>query len=142
MIIKTNLSWVSQLIGFNVVGMAILPFIFLDQNYVSRIPMYVRNVLINHENIHIHQQLQCLVVGMVFFTGLYFALDVSPWWILPSSYSLFYALYVLHFLYKLIQYRSVKIAYENICFEVEAKKFEWNDTYTDYIKWFYWLKYL
>lgn len=74
-------------------------------------------VLMNHERIHIRQQLELLV--------------------LP-----FYFLYFLDFTIKLLKYRNRSLAYRNIVFEREAYA---NETDSNYIKsrpFFNFLKYL
>ena len=75
-------------------GLAIYPFIFLKHSHLK-----VDKVLINHELIHLRQQIELLV--------------------LP-----FYVFYVLEFSYRFIQYRNWPKAYKNISFEREAYKKE------------------
>ena len=53
------------------------------------------NIFINHEKIHIRQQMELLIV-------------------------LFYIWYVAEFLVRLIQYKNSNLAYRNISFEKEA----------------------
>jgi len=71
-------------------GLTIWPFIFLKNRLLKE-----DVVLINHERIHIRQQIELLV--------------------LP-----FFILYVLEFVIRLFQYRSWHLAYRNISFEREA----------------------
>ncbi|WP_040281165.1 hypothetical protein [Psychroserpens damuponensis] len=72
------------------VGMAVFPFIFLKYyNLKSNV------VLLNHEKIHLRQQLELLVFP-------------------------FYVLYAIEFLIRLIQYKTWYLAYQNISFEREA----------------------
>ncbi len=71
-------------------GVALFPFVFLK--YIA---LKNDEVLINHEKIHLRQQLELLV--------------------LP-----FYILYFTEFLYRYLQYRSRSKAYRNISFEREA----------------------
>ena len=71
-------------------GVALFPFVFLK--YIA---LKNDEVLINHEKIHLRQQLELLV--------------------LP-----FYILYFTEFLYRCLQYRSRSKAYRNISFEREA----------------------
>ena len=90
-------------------GMAIFPFIFVKKKkYVSH------EILLNHERIHLYQQLELLI--------------------LP-----FYILYFTNYLVNLIRYRNHYKAYFNIIFEKEAFNHE-NDTgYIAKRKLFAWL---
>ena len=74
--------------GYN--GISLYPFIFLKDDTLKR-----DTVLVNHEKIHLKQQLELLI--------------------LP-----FYILYVLEFLFRYIQYKNWRLAYKNISFEREA----------------------
>ena len=71
-------------------GFTFFPFVFLKYRKDT-----ANEVLLNHEKIHIQQQLEMLVVP-------------------------FYIWYLLEFLYRLIQYRNSRVAYRNISFEREA----------------------
>lgn len=82
-------------------GITIFPFVFLKyKNLKDDV------VLINHESIHLRQQLELLI--------------------LP-----FYVIYFLEFLMRLIQYRNWYKAYRNISFEREAY---YNEANLDYLK--------
>lgn len=80
-------------------GITIFPFVFIrykeDRENV---------VLINHERIHLRQQLELLI--------------------LP-----FFILYVLEFIFRLFEYKNFNIAYRNISFEREAYSNEKNLQY-------------
>jgi hypothetical protein len=76
--------------GYN--GITIFPFVFL-KNEVSKGDM----VLINHERIHIRQQLELLIIP-------------------------FFIWYGFEFLLRLFQYENWSIAYRNMSFEREAYK--------------------
>jgi len=71
-------------------GFTFFPFVFLKYRKDTD-----NEVLLNHEKIHIKQQLEMLVVP-------------------------FFIWYFLEFLYRLIQYRDSQVAYRNISFEREA----------------------
>lgn len=71
-------------------GVTIYPFVFLKH---YKLKTY--NVLVNHEYIHLKQQLELLVIP-------------------------FYMFYGFEFIIRLIQYRHWKTAYRNISFEREA----------------------
>ena len=82
-------------------GITLFPFII-----VSHTDLKQNLVIINHEKIHIRQQLELLI--------------------LP-----FFIWYGLEFLYRLIQYKDGKVAYLNISFEREAYK---NEKDLNYLK--------
>ena len=71
-------------------GLTLFPFVLLKYNKLK-----TDYVLINHERIHLRQQLELLI--------------------LP-----FYVLYLLEFLVRLCQYENWHLAYRNISFEREA----------------------
>nr|WP_321229888.1 hypothetical protein [uncultured Psychroserpens sp.] len=72
------------------IGITIFPFIFLKYYDLKS-----NAVLMNHEKIHLRQQLELLVIP-------------------------FYVFYVIEFLIRLIQYKKWYLAYQNISFEREA----------------------
>ena len=82
-------------------GITLFPFIILSQPHLKQ-----NLAVINHEKIHIRQQLELLI--------------------LP-----FFIWYSLEFLCRLIQYKDAKIAYLNISFEREAYK---NEKDLNYLK--------
>lgn len=82
-------------------GLTIYPFVFLKYHRLK-----TDIVLINHERIHLQQQLELLVVP-------------------------FYLLYLVEFLIRLVQYRGWKKAYRNISFERECYL---NESNFDYLK--------
>ncbi|WP_179349637.1 hypothetical protein [Winogradskyella pacifica] len=82
-------------------GITIFPFMFLKTEDLKR-----NAVLINHEKIHLKQQLELLI--------------------LP-----FYVLYTIEFLCRLIQNKKWDLAYRNISFEREAYRHEKD---LDYLK--------
>lgn len=72
------------------IGITIFPFVFLKSKAFRR-----NTVLINHENIHLRQQLELLIIP-------------------------FYIFYVIEFAFRLLQYKNWHSAYRNISFEREA----------------------
>ncbi|REE08104.1 hypothetical protein DFQ09_109170 [Winogradskyella pacifica] len=82
-------------------GITIFPFMFLKTEDLKR-----NAVLINHEKIHLKQQLELFI--------------------LP-----FYVLYTIEFLCRLIQNKKWDLAYRNISFEREAYRHEKD---LDYLK--------
>lgn len=81
------------------VGLALYPFVFLKSKELR-----LNEVLVNHEKIHLRQQLELLV--------------------LP-----FYVLYGIEFLIRLLQFKNWHVAYRNISFEREAYANEKNLCY-------------
>lgn len=81
-------------------GLTFFPFVFLTDKDDK-----LNTVFINHEKIHIRQQLELLI--------------------LP-----FYIWYLTEYLFRLIQYKDRKKAYFNISFEREAYANEKDFTYT------------
>ena len=93
-------------------GLTIYPFVFLKYESSKE-----DITLINHERIHLKQQLELLI--------------------LP-----FYVFYVLEFLFRLMQYRNWYLAYINISFEREAYANETNLKYLKSRNNWHFLKYL
>ena len=82
-------------------GLTFYPFVIISDSNDKH-----NKVFLNHEKIHIRQQLELLVVP-------------------------FYVWYLLEYLFRLIQYKNKFIAYKNISFEREAYK---NEKNLDYLK--------
>lgn len=93
-------------------GLTIYPFVFLKYHRLK-----TDAILINHEQIHLQQQLELLV--------------------LP-----FYLVYMIEFLIRLVQYRDWKTAYRNISFERECYDNEDNLQYLQTRKFWAFLKYI
>ncbi len=93
-------------------GMTMYPFVFLKEKALKS-----DIVLINHEYIHLRQQLELLI--------------------LP-----FYVWYFLEYLFGLMKYRNHRRAYRNISFEREAFLQESNMEYLKTRPFFAFLKYL
>ena len=82
-------------------GITLFPFMVLKNKALSK-----NSVLINHEKIHLKQQLELLVVP-------------------------FFILYGLEFVIRLIKHRNWHLAYKNISFEREAYI---NESNFDYLR--------
>lgn len=93
-------------------GITIFPFVFLKQKYLRD-----NAILLNHERIHLKQQLELLIIP-------------------------FYIFYVIEFLIRIIQYRNWNLAYKNISFEREAYANESNFQYGKQRPFWHFLKYL
>ena len=93
-------------------GITIFPFVFLKTKRLKE-----NQVLINHEKIHLRQQLELLI--------------------LP-----FYLFYGIEFLVRLTQYKNWQKAYRNISFEREAYTNELSLNYLKQRPFWSFLKYL
>lgn len=82
-------------------GFALYPFIVLKYK-VDRKNL----VFLNHEKIHLRQQLELLILPFLIW-------------------------YVLEFIIRLLHYKNWNLAYRNICFEKEAYR---NEKNLDYLK--------
>lgn len=93
-------------------GFACYPFVFLKYKSLA-----TNTVLINHEHIHLRQQLEMLVFP-------------------------FYVIYFVEFIVRLFQYKNWHLAYRNISFEREAYANELHLDYLKHRKFWSFLKYL
>lgn len=93
-------------------GLTLFPFIFLKRKELKN-----NYVLINHEKIHLKQQLELFVVFFYFFYGI-------------------------EWLIKCIKYKNGYIAYKNISFEKEAYSNEENLNYLTSRKFWAFINYL
>jgi hypothetical protein len=82
-------------------GLTIFPFVFIKYAFDSE-----NKVLVNHEKIHLRQQLELLI--------------------LP-----FFVWYFVEYAVRLLQYKNANLAYRNISFEREAYA---NENHLDYLK--------
>lgn len=93
-------------------GLTLFPFVFVKYTLDKK-----NKIFVNHERIHLRQQLEMLLIP-------------------------FFIWYSIEFLVRLIQYKNTDLAYKNICFEREAYA---NEKNLDYLKnrslWFF-LKYV
>ncbi|MDX1904039.1 MAG: hypothetical protein SFU27_07770 [Thermonemataceae bacterium] len=96
----------------NIAGITLYPFILLKHRHYKD-----DKYLMNHEEIHLQQQLEMLV--------------------LP-----FYIFYLLNYVFNLIKYKNHEQAYLNICFEREAYKHEKDLLYLKKRRFFASLKFL
>lgn len=82
-------------------GLVVFPFVFVKYSLDKENPVFV-----NHERIHLRQQLELLIIP-------------------------FFIWYFLEFLLRLGQYKNMDLAYRNISFEREAYA---NEKDPDYLK--------
>lgn len=100
------------LLGKGFRGVSIWPFVILKDKITARDPVFI-----NHEKIHLKQQLELLI--------------------LP-----FYIWYLAEFFIKYLQYRDFYLAYRNISFEREAYANEKDLHFTGKRKFWNFRKYL
>ena len=93
-------------------GITIFPFVFFTHSSLLQ-----NKNLINHEKIHIRQQIELLVI-------------------------VFFIWYFLEFFYKWFKYKNAHLAYKNISFEREAYQNDSNYDYLQEKKWWSFFKYL
>lgn len=96
---------------FKYAGITLFPFIFLNEKIKDK----NNTVLINHEKIHLRQQIELLI----FF---------------------FYIIYLSNYLFNLIKYKNHNRAYRNILFEREAYDNEIKLDYLENRKLFGWIR--
>lgn len=92
-------------------GICLYPFVLFGKG------IEITHQLLNHERIHLRQQLETLIIP-------------------------FYLLYFLEFTVRLIQYRNFSKAYRNISFEREAYYFQSHIDYLKYRRPYAWFKFL
>ena len=93
-------------------GLTLFPFVFLKNEKDKQ-----NEVLLNHERIHLRQQLELLVFPFFIWYGIEFSV-------------------------RLYRYKNVNRAYKNICFEREAYAHEKNLSYLDQRTFWSWISYL
>lgn len=93
-------------------GLTVFPFVFIKYAFDSE-----NKVLVNHEKIHLRQQLELLVFP-------------------------FFLWYFVEYAVRLLQYKNANVAYRNISFEREAYANEINLDYLETRRFFSFLKYL
>lgn len=93
-------------------GMAVFPFVVVKYSFDK-----TNGTFVNHEKIHLRQQLEMLI--------------------LP-----FFIWYFLEYLIRLIQYKNKDLAYRNISFEREAYSNEADHNYLKNRSFFQFLKYI
>lgn len=112
MIVRSNgfLKFVSKLAGFEVWGITLFPFVIVND------AAFEKKEVLNHEQIHIRQQAETLII-------------------------FFFLIYGIIFLVNLIKYKSKLQAYLYIPFEKEAYQNSQNLNYLKTRKFWHWIKY-
>ena len=93
-------------------GLTVFPFVFVKHSIDK-----ANSFFVNHEKIHLRQQLELLI--------------------LP-----FFIWYGLEYVFRFFQYKNTYLAYKNICFEREAYDNESNLNYLKNRKFFKFIDYL
>ena len=96
--------------GFS--GLTVFPFVFVKHAFDK-----ANTFFINHEKIHLRQQLELLIFP-------------------------FFIWYAIEYVFRLFQYKNTYLAYKNICFEREAYDNESNLKYLKTRKFFKFTDYL
>lgn len=120
--------------GYKVI--AILPFIFARKS-----AKWLKDYVLNHETIHLRQQLEVLIASAVILAALILIFGWSWWWMLTSLF-VYYAGYGIDYAIRYVAYGSPHEAYRNIAVEQEAYLNERDMTYLNQRKPFVWVKYL
>lgn len=116
-------------------AITLFPFVFYRTKYAKN------NIITRtHEIIHIQQQTECGLVGVVVSCSLW--LILHNWLISLSALFLFYILYLVFYIINLIKFKNRNQAYHDIPFENEAYLNANFKYYPDMRRWFAWLKYL
>ena len=137
MIIKNNLI---PFKGF--VAMAAWSFIFVRKDWIEKddwMEISVRyNTMLNHEKIHLEQQVEVSVFGLGIAIAFSLIFGYS-WWFILFPILLYYVLYGLDYLLGVVS--GEKEPYKNIYFEREAYAHEKDQNYLDSRISFAWIKY-
>ena len=115
--------------------MTIWPFIF------TRKGTDVTKDDMNHECIHLRQQIEVLIVSAATIVILCLTADVSWWW-MASAPLCYFVLYGLEYAVRLFAYGNRKEAYRNISFEQEAFANEKDAEYLGRRRRFAWVSFL
>ena len=99
------------------------------------------DVTINHEGIHLIQQLEIIILSLLVIAIVVLSLHISLLWLLLSLAS-YYILYCLEYVIRLCAYGRGHEAYRNISFEQEAFLNEKDFNYLIERKAFAWVKHI
>ena len=132
--IKTVVNKFLPFKGF--VAMTVWPFIFIRKDKELKFVDKVKR----HEYIHVYQQIECLLVGVVL--AFLMLITGCKWWsLIPLG--LFFELYAIEWIVKgLINFGNSRKAYRSISFEREAFENQENPDWLDDRPKFYWIKYV
>jgi len=111
-------------------AITVIPWIFCRKE--------LKEVDLNHEMIHVRQQVEMLFIGFALAMALFLFIG---WWsflFIP----IFFWLYFIEWVVRLIIYMDKDEAYYNISFEQEAYDHQDEKYYIDVRKHFAWLRYI
>lgn len=111
-------------------AMTVIPWIFCRKE--------LRKVDLNHEMIHVRQQVEMLFIGVALAMALFLFMG---WWLLLFI-PIFFWLYLIEWVVRLIIYMDKDEAYYNISFEQEAYDHQAERYYLEVRKDFAWLRYM
>ncbi len=130
-VVSKRLTSMLSLGSSNVI--TIFPFVFYKNEYIK-----MNKTISNHEAIHIQQQIECGVAGLIIFIAGVISFDLFLVF-LPAVF-LYYILYAVMYVLNLIIYKDDYNAYRNIPFEIEAFNHENQYDYIVFRRWFAWIK--
>lgn len=129
-------SWISRTLlwgNYNTITLA--AWVCTKFKNEGEMPQRIRN----HECTHARQWVECMMASGVVIWALVLFFGISAWWFC-LSFLMFYVLYVLEFLVKLIFFG--KYSYRHISFEQEAYTHQYDDNYLENGDYFGWLQYI
>lgn len=115
------------------IAVTVFPFVFYSNKYIR-----MKQSIQTHEIIHIQQQMECGLAGVLLFIAGVISLN-QVLLCLPAVF-LYYIIYAVMYLVNLIKHNDSYKAYENIAFEKESYKNENQAEYPVFRKPFAWLK--
>jgi hypothetical protein len=116
------------------IAFTFIPWIFVRENLRHKYD----DTADRHEHTHVHQQVECLVVGAV-LTVILLSVGCGWWSLIPLGF--FFELYLLEWLLKWpICFVMNKDAYRSISFEQEAYEHEEEVGYNNVRKHFAWVR--
>lgn len=117
-------------------AMTIWPVIFARDSFRP-----LKEHVVNHEGIHLRQQIEVLMVSAAVIAILFLTADISWWWMAAAPLC-YFVLYGLEYAVRLFAYGNHKEACRNISTEQEAFLYERDTEYLDRRKAFAWVRYL
>ena len=101
----------------------------------------LRGSALNHERIHLRQQLEVVLVSAAILLFIVLWFELSWWWMLLSM-AMYYIGYGIGFAIRYLVYRSASEAGRNIATEQEAYLNQYDETYLNRRKPFAWVRYI
>lgn len=130
--------WIWSLGSGWIAGQTLYPVLVMKPEFKVEIPPR----LLNHERIHLVQQLECIILGLILNILIWYFID--PIWFLNFYFigmGLYGIIYYGHWLINKLNKQTPNMeAYRNICFEREAYANENNLMYRKNRKILAWLR--